>query len=596
MASKSRRTLPCFLALHRKEHCFGYFGTEKNNKEPSFAKKTLYECRSCTNPETKMIVEVAEDRSDDPKSHLYVSDRLAFCNGMSGGEELILEEVISTTLCTRISIEPATINDYEILQCSRFRVETVFLDQLRFVAQGMHFPIWVEPNVCIIFRVLSIEPNSGGQMVRLAENTEVEIEWPTSNVKSDSPLVSSPQKPTHKAVASEILASLTSGAAMSGLLSHCDFPEDEKRATPMKFRVLFQSFFEERDEFGALNIVLSLSSEENGSVPRFQIVEVERPNLKTSAVWIKIPHGVCSESYRCLAEILRDHENHCIISDNLRQSGIHDGFNIRLRPFLQKQCIILSELVAETTEEVDSTALSNAVQQHFYSHNSYVTGFGVMDEGGLKVELNVKGQMIEATLKPTSECASQGMTSTRRCFLFSTSKLPNLSFEVLPKVEKPKEVPEKLIADHETQSYGSRKLKTNTVPLMCQSFVVSQLTSKILFSLSERNENQQNAVHHLLTGARLSGKSSILRLLAVELELHSLTVFSKYIDCFSWKGKSAETIERRLNAVISVLSARQPAILLLDNIDFFTLKNEGEERVISTEKSFFAILDMSTKF
>ncbi|KAK0404551.1 hypothetical protein QR680_017506 [Steinernema hermaphroditum] len=587
-----RRTLPCFLALHRREHCFGYFGSEKNEGESSLATKTLYECHSCANPERRIVLEVAEARRAGPKSHLYVSDRFAYCNGMDEGEELILEEVVSATMCDRVVIEPATTNDFEILQCSRGRVELVFLDQLRFVAKGMHFPIWVEQSVCIVFRALSVEPPMSGHVVRLTTNTEVEISVPSSMSRSDSALASPPVRASDQAMPGDILSSLSTDSPLDALLSHCDFPADEDSTSPEVFRVLFRRFFEERNEFGSHNVILSMSTEETGSVPKFQIVEVERESLQSGAIWIRIPVGVCSELYRRVKGVLADRKGHCIVSNNLRKAGFHDGFRIRVRPYSRKHCVLLSEVLVESCYEVNESTLTKSLQSHFESAIVSVTGFCLMDRHGLPLKLNVAGQIISVLLKPTSSCVSQGLSSTRRCFVFSTSKLPSFKYESVPKKEESTENESMKLVEHEMQSFGSRNSRSNCTPLMCQSFTIATLVSNVVFSLKEQSRGR---AHYLLTGARLSGKSTHLRLLAVELERHPMTVFSKFIDCRSWKGKSAETIEKRLNADIGHLKQRQPALLLLDNIDFFSLKNEGEERVIAMEKFFFTIRDVIEK-
>uniref|UniRef100_A0A1I8A664 Peroxisomal ATPase PEX1 n=1 Tax=Steinernema glaseri TaxID=37863 RepID=A0A1I8A664_9BILA len=592
----SRRSLPCFLALHRREHCFGYFGSEKIEGEPSFSAKKLFECRSCGNPDKKIVLEVAECRGSGPISHLYISDRFAYCNGMDEGEELILEEIVSSTVCSRIVIEPATTNDFEILQCSRGQVELVFLDQLRFVAKGMLFPIWVEQNVCVIFRVVSIEPPMAERIVRLAANTEVEINMPSTASRSDSALSSPPLKSTGKAVPSDVLSSLTAMSPLDALLSHCDFPETDKPMKPAAFRVLFQSFFEERSEFGPHNVVLSVSTEETGSIPKFQIVEVEREELRCCAIWVRIPTGTCSEFYRRVGAIIADRKDHCIISNNMRKAGFHDGFKIRLHAFARQHYELVSEVTVECREEVNEGTISKALKAHFESSVVSMAGFCVMSRSGLPVKLNVAGQSISVVLKPNPDSIAQGLSTTRRCFVFSTSKMPTFKFEEsLDKHEGTTEKEGTKPSEHESTSFGNRNVRSNHVPLMCQSSLVASIVSSVAFTLKEYGQCRKQGAHYLLTGSRLCGKSTLLRLLALELERHPLTVFSKYIDCRSWKGKSSETIEKKLGAAISLLKQRQPAMLFLDNIDYFSLKNEGEERVISIEKLFFTIRDVIEK-
>ncbi|KAK6030266.1 hypothetical protein OSTOST_03608, partial [Ostertagia ostertagi] len=89
--------------------------------------------------------------------------------------------------------------------------------------------------------------------------------------------------------------------------------------------------------------------------------------------------------------------------------------------------------------------------------------------------------------------------------------------------------------------------------------------------------------HVLLLGSAGSGKTSVAALLAQDLAKAHCCLVTR-VDCSSWKGKSAETIEKSLVAEIKSLSKRTPSLLILDDFEFLSQSNGEDQRNLGTER------------
>ncbi|XP_071084749.1 peroxisomal ATPase PEX1-like [Haliotis cracherodii] len=80
--------------------------------------------------------------------------------GLKSGEEVILKALRNPGTARRVSVEPQSVDDWEILEQHTVFVETHMLDQVRVVWPGQVLPLWVSKSVCIFLIVVSVDPSS----------------------------------------------------------------------------------------------------------------------------------------------------------------------------------------------------------------------------------------------------------------------------------------------------------------------------------------------------------------------------------------------------------------------------------------------------
>ncbi|XP_033637496.1 peroxisome biogenesis factor 1-like isoform X2 [Asterias rubens] len=93
--------------------------------------------------------------------------------GLCHGEEVLLRPVSAVHHCSRISVEPATSDDWEILELNTGYVESNLLNQVRIVWTGQILPVWIEKKICIFIKIGTTEPNAS--CVQLQQNTELVV-------------------------------------------------------------------------------------------------------------------------------------------------------------------------------------------------------------------------------------------------------------------------------------------------------------------------------------------------------------------------------------------------------------------------------------
>uniref|UniRef100_A0A914PXS7 ATPase AAA-type core domain-containing protein n=1 Tax=Panagrolaimus davidi TaxID=227884 RepID=A0A914PXS7_9BILA len=92
----------------------------------------------------------------------------------------------------------------------------------------------------------------------------------------------------------------------------------------------------------------------------------------------------------------------------------------------------------------------------------------------------------------------------------------------------------------------------------------------------------------LLISENGSGRTNFIKFLAQNL-FSNECFFSSKIDCFEWKGKSLETIEKQLDEIIEICETRMPSILFLDNLNFLNINMEDEDRKKFIDKVYSRI-------
>ncbi|XP_071798247.1 peroxisomal ATPase PEX1-like isoform X1 [Asterias amurensis] len=116
-----------------------------------------------------MVIAAMNNGSTTPT--LQINGLYANKLGLCHGEEVLLRPVSAVHHCSRISVEPATSDDWEILELNTGYVESNLLNQVRIVWTGQILPVWIEKKICIFIKIGTTEPNAS--CVQLQQNTEL---------------------------------------------------------------------------------------------------------------------------------------------------------------------------------------------------------------------------------------------------------------------------------------------------------------------------------------------------------------------------------------------------------------------------------------
>ncbi|XP_062571147.1 peroxisomal ATPase PEX1-like [Saccostrea cucullata] len=88
-------------------------------------------------------------------------------------QQVIVRVKRNVPICSQVSIEPLSCDDWEILEKHASYVESHLLDQVRVVWSGLVLPVWVERNVCVYLKITVTNPAE--ECVLLVTDTEVVV-------------------------------------------------------------------------------------------------------------------------------------------------------------------------------------------------------------------------------------------------------------------------------------------------------------------------------------------------------------------------------------------------------------------------------------
>ncbi|KAJ3678322.1 hypothetical protein LUZ60_002125 [Juncus effusus] len=111
--------------------------------------------------------------SPSRSSSIEVPQRLAECVSLQDGMKAKLKVIPELQKAEMVTIEPATEDDWEILESRPESAEEVILTQVGVVYEGMKFPLCLYEHVVVQFLVTSISPNKS--LVQLVPGTEVAV-------------------------------------------------------------------------------------------------------------------------------------------------------------------------------------------------------------------------------------------------------------------------------------------------------------------------------------------------------------------------------------------------------------------------------------
>ncbi|XP_033119787.1 peroxisome biogenesis factor 1-like [Anneissia japonica] len=130
--------------------------------------------------------------------------------GLLHGQEVLVQSVQPVLPCSQAAVEPASFDDWEILELNASYVETNLLSQVRVIWPNQVLPVWIGKKICIFIKISSIEPDE--KCIRLEPYTELAI---IPKARSTSSHSTSPHTP--------IASSTDRVTASSGLSFSTDF-------------------------------------------------------------------------------------------------------------------------------------------------------------------------------------------------------------------------------------------------------------------------------------------------------------------------------------------------------------------------------------
>ncbi|XP_012943052.1 peroxisome biogenesis factor 1 [Aplysia californica] len=109
-----------------------------------------------------------------PGDTVQLSGQYGVKLGLKDNEPLILKPIKSSVQTVRrVSMDPLSVDDWEILEQNAGRVELVLMDQVRVVWPGQIIPVWIQKSLVIFMKVTGLEPMSSCAV--LEKNSEIVI-------------------------------------------------------------------------------------------------------------------------------------------------------------------------------------------------------------------------------------------------------------------------------------------------------------------------------------------------------------------------------------------------------------------------------------
>ncbi|CAI4228250.1 unnamed protein product [Auanema sp. JU1783] len=566
------RNYPAFLQFHHLNNCFGYVKNEilfdstvKINYNPASLGDLLgtFIVRSCSDPHVTLVVQLY---GRQPFSHLFLNAVLATNAGFQETQEVIVE-VVEPTNCQGVEIVPMSAQDYEIMDKSSSAVESLFLDQLTVVKKDMVFPLWLSPSMHVLFKIVNIVPptDSPVYLVPSSELYVLPYLTPAKGLPYSQSSLSQVDTVFHGVTTDFSETRFHSSEYINNLIIRC-LP----RLLFEKCKIFNQSShpsliytLNKDEQYSSFNIVSTYRNDEPNAAPVY-------------AVLIQVPINNVSndDMHKAVISLLKHRPNH-FISTNPLYSCYTQILCQSVNPkniWNLKRCQV--SIMKKESEDSPSLDNKKLIERSLQSLSAFYPI--IMGCDGIKFILPNLDQEIKVFLEPSVTDISSGDLNKR----FVCYAARNNTIFVFDEDENQADSD---IIETPLPNHGLAKLPP-ILNLDCQSPIVHEIMNFVNFfsSLSTK----KHVGHILLLGKEGCGKTYIVSRVARKLAKSSQCVFSHYIDCCAWKGKQSDTIEKSLISEMKRLEKMQPALLVLDNLDFFQVTGEDEHRQLAVERLF----------
>ncbi|KAI1730590.1 ATPase family associated with various cellular activities (AAA) domain-containing protein [Ditylenchus destructor] len=525
-----------------------------------------------------------------PFTVLFLNDLFLRRCGFCDGDQVILTAAEDVRQCESAELIPETYEDWNIIQNSTDVIEEIFLHQIRILHADMPFVLFLGSGIAANFRTGKTIPDHRNSPFLVTTETQILVKPIDNTSDNTSPLISerlsSSDIPVHECVQ----------RLDSFIFNNSNYASHETCSDI--FRILPKSAFPICDTLGVIseivNMVLIFDESDCPSFVKSLIVQVE--SLETGSTKCAILINLAALRQHCFPannifghsayEILESYHNighykHCWISPHLRKQGFDDCTHMKINFHTEaSQFEQLPSFELCSSRQQDENIIIDMVRRSFAELSRSLYFPLIFPTDGSQISLKCEQDEYEFLLIPHI-----ANPSAKFAYLWPDS---NVSIVTAPS----KDFKEKFVTTQQVTSpiSNSTSFTENLLELRFQKDIIHQIIPVIMTKL---RSNPSVSSHMLVTGGDSTSKSCILQLLAKELfKMQYNYVFSHMIPCRkNWKGKALDAIVKQLRSTLSVIRHRRPAIIFLDDFDFFDWNSEDENHVISVKKIYSKIIN-----
>ncbi|XP_062955746.1 peroxisomal ATPase PEX1 isoform X2 [Cynocephalus volans] len=560
--------------------------------------------------------------SDQGENVAEVNRQVGQKLGLSNGGQVFLKPCSHVISCQQVEVEPLSADDWEILELHAASLEQHLLDQIRIVFPKAIFPIWVDQQTYIFIQIVALMPTA--TFGRLETDTKLLIQPKTRQAKENTfskaddtygifHSFERDQKVMTKELQTNKLESNTMGVIGSNE-THSEIPVDSSIPSLWAMIGSIFSFGSEKKQetswgFTEISAFKNMQSKVVPLDNIFRVCKSQPPSVgNTSAPsvfhkhcaihvfpWDQEYFGVepsFTVTYGKLIKLLSPKQQQSKTKQNILSSEKEKQMS---EPLDQKQissdhsqeacntCMLkvvwngLEELknAMKYTKNVEALHLGKVwpkdiseddVKTVFYSwlQQSTTTVLPLVISEEEYIKLRIKNGLKEFSLSVVHSWEKE-IEREKNIFLLNTSLLQKITIQVLldPMVkEENNEEIDFILPFLKLNSLGGvNSLGVFSMEHITHSLLGRPLSRQLMFLLAGLRNGAL-----LLTGGKGSGKSTLAKAICKEA-CDTLDAHVEIVDCKALRGKRLENIQKTVEAAFSEAAWRQPAVVLLDDLD-----------------------------
>ncbi|XP_028966567.1 peroxisome biogenesis factor 1 [Galendromus occidentalis] len=464
--------------------------------------------------------------SDDDR--VGINRQLASSLNLKEQEEVVFTPVPNLVKSFQVTLEPASADDWEVLEMNVSKVENGLLDQIRVFWKDLLFPFAVHPGFSISLRVVSAQP--GFTPLELCRTTEVHI-VPRERVR----------KPK------SIPASTMEATKADGVLPFTPLSESETDPSRVHLKARLHGTIE-APQTELLLLTNSVEGDFVALVRRQCLLsdsENRRPDKRNDAI---LPDG-CYPLRGSTVCRVRVHLN-AWNNENM----LYSPLALRKRLGLEDCCVVQLEVLKEKFEPISKLIVCPILNKISCPKSEAGLQESLRDEASRNGPLLVTaGTYLE--LRDSGVILNVEKTG----WLQGNCKVSvSLGRELEPHsvAESPFPVPVGDAAELVSPAAGLHQIGG-------YESIVTTLTRGIKNGLGSRYNLRLSM---LILGSEGVGKTYITETILSHLK-HQRSIYWRTIPCSSQRGKRTETLAKEWWNALVEIKARAPAVIFFDDLD-----------------------------
>ncbi|KAF6086552.1 peroxisomal biogenesis factor 1 [Phyllostomus discolor] len=573
--------------------------------------------------------------------------------GLSNGEQVFLKPCSHVMSCQQVEVEPLSADDWEILELHAASLEQHLLDQIRIVFPQAIIPVWVDQHTYIFIQIVALLPTA--TYGRLETDTRLLIQPKTRQAKENTFFEADSARGTsHNYVRDQKgLAELQTKQHQSNTIRVTGSDETDSEDTvdspsvPSFWTMIGRifSFGSERKQETSWGVteISAFKNMQSAVVPVdniFRVCKSQPPSIcSASATSIFHKHHAVhvfpwdqeyfdvepsfTVTYGKLVHLLSPKQQ----QSKTKQSVLPPEKEKQMsQPLDQKQisldhsqdagkaCVLkvvwngLEELknAIKYTKNVEALHLGKVWPKDINEENIKTVFYSWLQQSSTTMlplivseEENIKLEIKDGLKEFSLNIVHSWEKGKEDIFLLSTNLLQKITIQVLLdpmlKEENSEEIDFILPFLKLNCLGGVAALGLSSVEHITHSLLGRPL-SRQLMSLVAGLRN--GAL--LLTGGKGSGKSTLAKAVCREA-FDILDAHVEIVDCEALRGKRLENIQKTLEAAFLEAAWRQPAVVLLDDLDLLAGRpappeQEHSPEVVQSQRLAHALNDILKDF